>query len=280
MIDKLVQIFGSLNQSLDVLYVIADIKPVARVSLHSNQLSTVIEFCKLNKLLMDNAPYKILIDKAGDKANYSEKGTRIKLEDPRPAKYFLYISKDEFLAKQANAFECKNDHYNLGVSLGYPECCARFFAENYDEVSKKNNDYTLPALRRSEGNIFQFFTNICARFFDMQLISHFPCSFNCHGSQELGRKHLNVLGGVNSQIADKIIKTLRGGVVYTENDGVFLLKNSQLAGTEIHYNGVLSTIEEPVFMQNRVVKIIDKHHIIVGNQTINSPNELGVMFFK
>ena len=74
---------------------------------------------------------------------------------------------------------------------------------------------------------------------------------------------------------------LKGAVVYTENYGVFLLRNAKLKGNLITYDTVMGNRENKfsdILRKNNEILVMNKHHIKVGNQEIKTKN-LGFMFF-
>ncbi|MBW2978240.1 DUF483 domain-containing protein [Candidatus Woesearchaeota archaeon] len=208
MIRDLVKIFGTKTKALEILYLMEDIKPVVRHGFYDGELSQIEEFCKLNKLHFEKSSFKVVILDAGE-GEYSNKGIKVNIDDPRRGMFFVYISKDEKLAATANAYEFKNNNKDLGLSLGYPECCINFFVQNEPMQSKLTNDYVHLVLQNSKGKKFQFYTNICKRDFDITLINHFPCSFGCRKSIDLAKQHLDALKKYDSELAKEFIQKLR-----------------------------------------------------------------------
>jgi len=207
MIDRLANIFGSVTKALEIFYLIADIKPVVRQGFYEHELSRIKRFCEANNLALTVSPYKVVLV---DNQEYSNKGVKVRLEDERKGMLFVYISKDEEKAVLANCYEMKNNHAQLGHILGYPRCCVEFFVKHEPHRSRIDNDYVLPALEKSEGKLFPFYNNILLRNQDITLLNHFPCSFNCEASAELGKRHLIQLRKSNTQLADVFVSKLKG----------------------------------------------------------------------
>ena len=207
MIDRLTNIFGSVTKALEILYVMSDVKQVARQGFYENELPRIQRFCEANNLFLTTSSYKVVLV---DDKEYSNKGIKVNLHDERKGMLFVYISKDEEKAVLANCYELKNNHAQFGHILGYPKCCIKFFIKNEPMRSKLDNDYVAPALENSEGKIFPFFNNILLRNQDITLLNHFPCSFNCEESIDLGRKHLVALKKQNFQLADVFVNKLKG----------------------------------------------------------------------
>ena len=64
-----------------------------------------------------------------------------------------------------------------------------------------DNDYVIPALENSRAVRFSFLTNINIRNKDITLLNHFPCSFECKASIDLGRKHLRLISELDPNLA-------------------------------------------------------------------------------
>jgi len=208
MIRDLVRIFGTKTKALEILYLLEEVKPVVRHGFYDGELKQVEEFCRLNNLHLEKSSFKVVILDA-ENDEYSNKGMKVDINDPRRGMFFIYISKNEKLAAAANAYEFKSDHRNLGLVLGYPECCVEFFVKYEPVQSKLTNDYVDLILRKSKGRKFQFYTNICKRDFDITLLNHFPCSFGCKKSIELAKKHLDILRKYDTELAKEFIQKLK-----------------------------------------------------------------------
>jgi len=278
MIQELKQKFGSLAKALDVFYVIQSIKPCSRIMVKEDMYKSVKSSLESYKLFVEKSNFKVL---KLDKGDFSNKGERIKLDDERQGYYFVYFSKDKNLAKKANDYEEKEDHINLGLSLGYPKCCCEFFKENAEIQKKKFNDYILPALKNSKGFVFPFYTNCAIRYFDFSLLSHFPCNFNCKESIEIGKKHLTAIEKDSIHVFAELRDMLKSAVIYTENYGIFILREPKIEGSKVSYGIVVGNKENNLsnsLVKHKKLEVIDKNHIRVGDEDIKTDN-LGFMFF-
>ena len=211
MISDLVSIFGTKTKALEILYLIQGVKPVVRQGFYESEIEKVETFCKLNKLYIEKSSFKVVILDA-EEGKYSNKGIKVKIDDPRRGMLFVYISKEEKLASDANVYEFKGDHKNIGLLLGYPDCCVDFFAKYEPVQSQLTNDYVDFILKNSKGRRFQFYTNICKRDFDITLLNHFPCSFGCKKSIDLAKMNLSALQRYDIELAKEFIKKLKGKV--------------------------------------------------------------------
>lgn len=183
------------------------LKNVVRQGYYEDELNNVEAFCKQNELFVVKSPYKvILID---NEKKFSNKGISVKVDDPRLGFVFVYISKDELLANKAAYFEIMQDHFNLGLILGYPKCCCMFFQKNSSIRSKLDNDYEIPVLNNSQKEKYSFYTNIFVRQKDFCLISHFPCKLDCEESVQNGKDNFDLLKKKDEKFADMFEKNLR-----------------------------------------------------------------------
>lgn len=208
MIAELKKIFHSTTKALEILYILEGIKPVARQGFYENELPAVKRFCKENNLSIELSPYKVVL--LDENLGYSNKGIKVKPDDSRRGMFFAYISKNELLAVRANCLELNNRHKELGMVLGYPECCSAFFQKYEPLRSKVDNSYILPCLQDSKGTVFPFQNNIMKQNRDITLLSHFPCSFSCQESLNLANQHLEIIKKHDRNLANQFVKELKG----------------------------------------------------------------------
>ena len=112
--------------------------------------------------------------------NYSDKGTKVDRNHPNGI-FFAYISKDHQKALLANLYETQGDHRKLGLILGYPACCVRFYHEQFikGNLAPEHSNYhpSIDIRKRSQ---------------DKAIIHHFPCQENCPESIKLALKYQNL----------------------------------------------------------------------------------------
>ncbi|MCM2326133.1 MAG: DUF483 domain-containing protein [Candidatus Woesearchaeota archaeon] len=180
----MIEIFGSEIKSLEILSLLYDKKLVVRQGFYGHELSAVESFCKKENLHFVISVFKVRPIEKG----YSNKGMLSK-----EGMSFVYISKDELLANKAAYFEIKEDHFNLGILLGYPRCCCSFFEKRFPYRSKLDNNYDDDVLAASPKKRYPFQMNIFKRSEDCSLLSHFPCSLGCKESLVIADAYLEVL---------------------------------------------------------------------------------------
>ena len=277
MIPKLQSIFHSITKSLEVLYVMEDLKPCARILVFEDELDKIIDFLNENKISYSVSDFKVIKQNTQSEF-YSDKSVKIPKGDSSKGNFFVYLSKDKDKAEQARILEESNNHFELGLILGYPKCCCEFFAKNFDE---KNTDLTLISLKNSSGFEFPFYNNISARHFDILLLSHFPHSYHCEPSIEIAKNNLKVIQKHSRQSAEMISGVLKSAVIYTMDEGIFLLRRYERNKDEIIYSDVVSTAKSKLYFlvsSNNKLKIIDKNNFFVNDVGISGGN-FGIMIF-
>ena len=195
MIKRLSLIFGSKTKAQEIVLLLNNLKDVVRQGFYDAELYKIEKFCRDQHLCVVQSKFKVLF---ADDDLYSNKGIRIKENDPRPGMYFVYISKSEEKAWLASYYEMMNNHHDLGKILGYPPCCVNFFCTNFN--AKNSNPQQKPT---------NAYTNLARRPQDAVLISHFPCSSNCAPSMALGKKNLDALHKIDRSRAVELMDILK-----------------------------------------------------------------------
>ena len=264
MLKELHQILGSITKALDIIYVIENVKPVSRV------ISTegLLKFLEKKGLQFSESDFKIrTIHNTTE--SYTDKG--VKLEKGEEGKSLLYISKSKKLANDAKMLESENNHTELGKLLGYPECCCKFFQKYFSE---KNTDLTEFSFRESKGHKFPWQNNNCMRVFDISLISHFPCSFNCLETKKIADKNLEIVNKYDSDIAGYYSFALKTAVLYAHAVGVYSFPNSIFSDNTLKYKKIIPSAKNDLYSmiktRNRI-KIIDRNHFLVNEVSVKDP---------
>ncbi|MEK6939217.1 MAG: DUF483 domain-containing protein [Nanoarchaeota archaeon] len=195
MFKQLSLILGSKIKAQEMVLLLQNAKEVVRQGFFDSELHQVEQFCQKNNLYLVKSTFKVLF---ADEGVYSNKGIRIPEQDPRPGMYFVYISKDEQKAWLASYYELVQNHKDLGMVLGYPQCCVNYFCKSF--TSQHTN------LERPSKNPY---TNLSKREQDLVILSHFPCNSECKESIELGKKFLQAIYAVDKERARELYTTLQ-----------------------------------------------------------------------
>lgn len=278
--NNLKNIFNRNQKIFEVLYLYHDLKDVARLSISEEKLETMKNICKIFNLKFETQDYKIkfIVDKG--KGSFSNTLKRVP-KGFNSGLHLVYISKNEEKTKKAKKFENNENSMKFGELLGYPECCTKFFKENKREQSKKQMDFVLPALDKLEP--FPYVNNVCFRYFGPEILSHFPCSFDCEKSKELGSKYLEIIEKYNPELEEYYTNELKSFVLYTEYSGVFASSNYAFDGETIKYDNLKMTTKNskfyPLLSKNNEIECIDYNKFKIGNKTIKGRN-YGILIFR
>lgn len=195
MFKQLSLTFGSKTKAQEIVLLLQNDKETVRQGFFDSELHRVEQFCKKNDLYLVRSKFKVLF---ADNDAYSNKGIRIPEDDPRPGMYFVYISKDEQKAWLASYYELMQNHRDLGLALGYPQCCVDFFCSKFNpqdvdlEISSKNP-----------------YTNLSKREQDLVILSHFPCGPGCKESISIGEKYLQAIYAFDKERVRELLTHLR-----------------------------------------------------------------------
>lgn len=245
MIPELQQAFGSLIKSLEILYVMEGAKPCARIMAKESEKERILAVLEERGLKHAMSNFKV-VKQDLQPGQYSDRSIKLPLEDEREGFLFLYVSKEKEKAKKACELEEARKHAALGEALGYPACCCGFFEEHFTE---QHADLTLDALEETDDYEFPFHTNVAGRHFDISLLSHFPCQFDCPESVALGKKHLEIIARHLPPLAEKFEDFLRSAVFYSELNGVFFLRDASLEDSTLRYGKVLTSYPNRLYEQ-------------------------------
>ena len=261
MFNQLNQILKSKIKSLEFLSLINNLKPSIRILCHEDNQESLLSIINKNKLFFSKSDFKIQKDINN---NYSDKS--FKITNDKKGYFIFYISKNK--TEELKELEINNNHKELGLKLGYPKCCCDFFNKNFNT---NNTDLTLDILNNSLGYIFPFQTNIAARHFDFNLISHFPCSFNCEESLKIANNNLKLI--------NHDFNFLKSIILYSKEHGIFLINNYTKEENKIKFNSIKNTSTNKLYYflnESKEFEIIDKNNIKIQNDLIN----IGVMIFN
>ncbi len=251
---NLLHTFPRLSDAIEVLAVIDRIKPVARQMVHQEELWRIHGFCLAHGLCYTQSPFKVV------------DGTTMIVtpEYPMEGSFFVYLSRDESAAKKAAFYESVRNDEKLGHLLGYPPCCIDFYKEHYQKAAMLGDEYCQFSIANSGAGPYPFVTNNMLRLFDIAIISHFPCSFECTKSVHIGKKIYHALEKRNSALARYVHDALQGPVMYHHGTGIHVLKGYMKKGNIISYAKPWKTA--PNQMHDLLetcnnVRVLGKHHI-------------------
>jgi len=286
MLAQLQDRFGSKIKALEIFSVMHGIKPAARIMVDQAELGETQKWCKENSIAAIASDFKVRKQDAWKQdapskypAAYSDKGAKIPKDSREEGYFFLYLAKEQGKAEEAKLLEQDGKHKELGILLGYPECCSAFFEKHFPGQSRHSNDFTLLSLGNSSGFQFPWQMNICARHFDISLLSHFPCSFQCAPSLEIAKRNCSLLSEHDINLAMQFESDMKAAVIYTDTQGVVLLKNPNFEGSRLIYGGIKATQDNQLsnFLRSaESITIETKGRIVINGLKFTN---LGLMVF-
>ncbi len=279
--EDIAKFFGSNIKALEVVSVLRDAKPAARMMIAEEKIAEAIGFLGNCGLSCTTSDFKVKKhDGAAESSSYSDAGITIPSDSAEKGYFFLYAAKEKEKSEHVKLLENSGRHKELGIALGYPECCAAFYKEHSPQNGNVSPDLTLEVLKRSQGFQFPFEMNIAARHFDVSLISHFPCSFHCTSSLEIAKNNFRLLSSQDPEIAEGFKSSLKTAAIYTDTQGVFLLKGPILEGNRLSYTGIKGTQENQLCAMLKSSDFITIHNnnriALYGFEMKN----VGVMLFQ
>ena len=234
----LIEVFGSMIKGLEVFFVLKNLKPVSRIELGDDVIKNVSMYAERLGLSVIISDFKFVTTKDG-------MAMMLPISSPMKGKSFVYFSKDIDKAIKAKEAETALDHETFGELLGYPPCCRKFFIQYYEDAAKMHDDYTLIALDASE--FCDWHLNVSLHYFDVRIIGHFPCSFDCKHSLELAKHMYASLFRHNPTVASYLKKRLQTVVLYDDATGVHVFEGLKKNGQIFLYDKVLLTSPNPLY---------------------------------
>lgn len=118
----------------------------------------------------------------------------------------------------------KSDHFTLGKMLGYPECCVKYFIENFP----KNYD---PIWVNLEGKGRGYpEANQMLRYFGVRITSHLSCSPKCKATKEIGEIWFKTMRQKDKKLAREIYDLLSGLITWNSYHGVLEVETPYFIG--------------------------------------------------
>ena len=279
MIDRLFKIFSNHTRSLEILYLLNDIKNIVRLDSNEIEFKKIKDFCDKENLNLEISDFKVVkvVDKG--KGAYANMVKKVPINYLEHGLHHIYVSKDADKAKFLKLLEKNNDDKAIGELLSYPKCCIDFFMENKEKQQKIQNDYILPALDNSQGFKFPFYTNHAIRYFDITLLSHFPHSFHCQNSINMAKNNLQCIKNYSKGLANDFETMLKNPILYTENNGIFIFKDCKFSNNILEFKEIKSTTNNELLRslnENKEFSIMDKNKIGLKDKVIE---DIGFMLF-
>lgn len=152
------------------------------------------------------------------------------VREGEPAMFCCILSKNvDDLEAFRKAVE-QEDDYTMGILLGYPECCCRFFVDvwlkGYQDpiwqaaLNSSNVDKNSHYIKVKSHGLF----NPVLRFLSVRIAFHIPCSFDCQGTMKIIKERLELAKEINPVLIDKLMKLLRMPISWDCYHGIALVR--------------------------------------------------------
>lgn len=136
--------------------------------------------------------------------------------------------------KEASNNGC--NHIKIAGLLGYPDCCAKFFAkvwkQGYYDPIWQAAENTEGAKR--EGNTIQLSTNGYAnesmRYFGLRIVPQLTCNFKCKESEKQGKIFLEVMRELDNEAADFLFEHLKEEMTWSVLHGIGQVETEDFVG--------------------------------------------------
>lgn len=271
-------LWRSTLSTLDYIYVLKGIKRCSLEYLDADKISTLQKFSRANDFCFELSDYKILFNREKAKGGFSNSCSRISV-DSANGLFVVFLSKDRMDAQLAKHYCAISDHVKLGALLSYPSCCLHFFTKCVKKRANKKMDFIRDAL--TDIRQHDFYNNRALRYFDISLLSHFPCSLDCQASKAIARERLSFLRKENPKIAKFFERHLKSMVIYSEEQGVFFSNDYSVDQNVVKYRNLHGTIENDLFHKledNSEVTLSSHNSLLVGSSLVD--DDVGVLLFK
>ena len=190
----------------------------------------------------------------------------------------MFLSKDRGVCQRA-ANPRIIESALMGYMLGYPHCCVKRYMDNIRKARGKQSDFIL--FTEIKMIKYPYQNNVCLKPFKINLLSHFPCSFDCRLSVLIAKKHESFLKIRYPEIAKEFEKTLKSFVVYTEYQGVHYANDYELRQNSIIFRNLCSSADTTLGLELRKggeVTFSSFNNFSIEKKKYHS-NDIGLLLF-
>jgi hypothetical protein len=227
-LDDLKKLHLSNDITKELVLVHGGVKPSIRIVCPDSDVKSFKELLGEHGLHIAESRFKVISERDRGKGCFSNKARGLVSTDSKEGDMYYYVARSGARADEARDVEFL-DSRKFGRLLGYPDCCREFHMKYFPLANEKQGDLILYTLSETEEEYpYDFYNNYATQYFDYFLLSHFTCSFNCKKSSVLAKRYYAVLRNYSRKWADRFLYYQRSAIIYTEYEGVFLLKGFNL----------------------------------------------------
>lgn len=252
---------------LEVFAVLAGIREVCCIPLREADVPKVQAWCREHGLAAEQSLRRFVPVREPAKAGYSNIAS-FTIAPSDVVFTDLMISRNPEYSRLAAA--CQDDARIFATMLGYPTCCIDFFAFWYPRRAGRDNDYILPCIRSYKP--YSFLNNSLLSYFDISLMSHFPCSPECEATRRISMDNLRGLERHAPELAGAMETHLKSAVIYTEKQGIAYTHDYEVRGDTIRLgqvHAVQETLIEKLLMDCREVEVRSHASFSIGGHRFN-----------
>lgn len=162
-------------QSIEIMLVAAKVKPSSLLVVSPSTLAIVSRQASVYGLIA------LVLGRQGSSSSYA--ATSIPYVDGQPYDFRVAICTQSLVDHWLHAWEHHDDE-TIGVLLGYPECCRRFFSRYWVDEGFVDTTWVQAAnTAEVANNVINVHPNaacnVTLRHLGLRWVSHLPCSFKC-----------------------------------------------------------------------------------------------------
>ncbi|NTU53317.1 MAG: hypothetical protein HGA97_06385 [Chlorobiaceae bacterium] len=266
-IDAGLRGFVTLCSRIEVFAVLVGTRDVCCISLREADVPEVRDWCRHHGLAAEISRRRYVPVREPAKAGYSNIASFD--IDPSDIVYTdLMVSRNPEYSQLAAA--CQENGRIFATMLGYPMCCIDFFVYWYARRADRDNDYILPCIQSFKP--FSFLNNSQLSYFDISLMSHFPCSPECEATSRISSENLRALQQHAPALASTLETHLKSVVIYTERQGIAYSHDYEVRGNTIRLGQVYTvqgTLMEQLLEDCREVEVRSHGSFTIGGRLFN-----------
>lgn len=217
-------------------------RKVARLCVAEHLVHKIVELLDQAGLWVDLHDMKQIFQADSGKGGWiSGYGIEVPVDSHLNGYVLLYAANDPAKVREARRAEHSNQARRFGELLGYPTCCINFYTKHLEQAEAAQGDFILPLLEESVKTHPETFPvllpwlNIAAQYFNASLLSFYPCSFFCAAATQISRDTLALMKQYDEPWAEQVLDICRTPIVYTEYEGIYLLKGARKEGNMLYY---------------------------------------------
>lgn len=209
---------SNLYQNIEIMLVIQGVKPSALIVVAPENLAG------LHKQI-GGSPFSAIVLGQQGRNGQSYAATTTAYIPGQPFDYRVAITKPNLIDSWIDAWETHNDHL-MGVLLGYPECCRKFFMKYWVEQNFIDTMWfqTLGTGVTDSENVIDVtpdpYCNVTLRGLGLRWVSHLPCSFQCEETNAIGSATAKLIKSLYPSAYQTLSEALQWPVKWTALHGI------------------------------------------------------------